>query len=111
MIVIAIIAIIALKTRRHIVGICDQLLSFFPVLGLAEIFASLLVSIGCCGELWTVFSKGPVDEPGKQKRHLLEKIFICMVAMGVTVEVPCLTFGLRESAELNERTANTESNN
>ena len=88
-------------------GMSKTFVSYFPVLGWFEIGASLLVAIGCAGELWMLFSNEPAehDVEGKRIHRNRERIFMLMVALGVTIEVPCLMMGLRESAGLNKEAA------
>src|SRR5437867_651882 len=94
---LAVIIVMAALARTQLVIISKLLLSYFPVLGWIEIAATLLVALGCCGELWLLFSKEP-DEQDRELhriRRWWERMFMMMVAVGVTVEVPCLMISLR----------------
>jgi len=99
-----------------------SVVSHFSTLGWIEILAAAFVAVGCIGELILVFQKSPPETEAakifEKKKHRLERVFVFMVAIGVSVELLVLPFGLREAARFNEiasraneRAANIESNN
>jgi hypothetical protein len=71
-----------------------------------EIGAAALVAVGCIGEMYWLFVKGPKKEEWikheefERKRTNRERLFAIIVAIGVTVELLQLPHGLRESANL-----------
>lgn len=71
-----------------------------------EIVAAVLVSIGCVGEMYWIFKKGPPKESFvlhadfEEKKGKRERVFAVIVAIGVTVEVITLPRNLTESAQL-----------
>lgn len=113
--------------------------------GSVELFGSLLVSVGCIGELclvlrekhspshrregWMTKSLRVISKLcspfirfavrrslrfkifNPERKHSFEKVFVFMVAIGVTMELIALFFSLREVAELHEKTAELRKEN
>lgn len=73
----------------------------------AEIGAAILVAVGCVGEMYWLFKKGPSKEAWlkheefERKKTQRERLFAFIVAFGVSVEVVTLIHSLKESGELN----------
>jgi len=69
-----------------------------------EIFGALLVAIGCIGELWLICIKPPKGigklKNFERKKHFREKIFVGMVALGVSMELIALPSSLSEVQQL-----------
>ena len=89
--------------------------STFSILDWIEIVAAVLVAIGCIGELYLVFKNPPKDDEVlkrfEKKKHLLERVFVCVVALGVTTELVALPFALKESAKLQAEVERLKSEN
>jgi hypothetical protein len=79
-------------------------LASFSLLDCSEILAGALVAVGCIGELVLVFRKAPSGENElkvfEKRKHVLERVFVCMVAIGVTLELGLLPASLGEVVEL-----------
>jgi len=82
-------------------------LGSFSAWSWAEIGAAVIVAIGCIGEMYWVFKKGPRKEEWsdvqnfEEKKARRERVFALLVAFGVTAEVITLIHSLKESGELN----------
>lgn len=89
-----------------------RILSSFSFLDWAEIGGSFSVASGCLGELWLLVQKPPLDPKELQtwdsKKHFLERIFVTMVAFGVSLELVCLPISLRKTAELVDKNLQLE---
>lgn len=83
----------------------------------SEIVAAGFVAIGCIGEMYWVFKKGPPKEEClkhedfERKRTKREQLFAVVVAIGVTIELIALPHGLIESANLQIKVETLESAN
>ena len=92
-----------------------RFLATFPLLDSFEMLAAALVAIGCVGELVLLFQKTPLSEEElrrfEKKKHFRERGFVCMVAIGVTMELICLPMGLIDVATLHKQTTALESTN
>lgn len=72
----------------------------------AEIVAGFCVAIGCIGEMYWLFVKGPRKEEWlkykefEDKKTHREKLFAIVVAIGVTAELICLMHSLPETIRL-----------
>lgn len=72
----------------------------------AEIVSAVFVSLGCIGEMWWLFRKGPPKESFtiwqafESKRHSRERLYAILVAVGVSAEVVTLLHSLKESGGL-----------
>ena len=88
----------------------SPLLASIPVWGLFDIFSTLLVLIGVCGE-WSwlmrvLISERPNDLlPVELKRKKLEKRLLVVLIIGVAGELACIPFSLWESSTLNNEAA------
>lgn len=84
-------------------------LESFPLLACCDMLAASLVAIGCIGELRLVFQKTPLRieefKAFEEKKHFRERVFVCMVAIGVTMELALLPLSLGESARLHKEAA------
>jgi len=83
----------------------------------AEVLAGLLVAIGCIGEMYWLFVKGPPKEEWirskefEEKRLKREKFFAIIVAVGVTSELICTGHNIHESIELQKTVEELRSTN
>ncbi len=107
-----------------------SLFQSIPIWGWLDVFFTILVLLGVCGESdW--FLKLIIHDPPNNlvpvqfRQEKIKKIFEAILIFGIAGELMCLPFSLWESAEFNkeaadarlnagaalERAANTESNN
>ena len=74
------------------------------LLNAIEITAAALVAFGCLGEMWLLIKQPPSEEDilirFEKKKHFWERLFVCMVAAGVTIELILLPINIKEAEEL-----------
>src|ERR1017187_2742829 len=81
-----------------------SLLSSFSGWAWFDIVGTSLVALGCLGELWLLLRHSPTEPKElrvfESKKHFCEKIFVGMVAVGVSMELFSLPASLHETAKL-----------
>jgi hypothetical protein len=79
-------------------------LASFSWWGWFEIVAATLLSIGCVGERVLLSQEAPLKDERlrvlEKKKYLRKRVFVCLLAIGVTMELFSLPVGLHDTANL-----------